>query len=331
NWSIQKKTKKRSSSMNIKNFNIKQIKQFAENNTIQIIGSDNITSKKDNQTTPLKQNRIDDYYLLHSDNDIFKNNEDELQTLVEEEEEEISPLNNVVKYILAMAKRWNSICAYIKLAKFMAIFKDGTDLLDCGKESYTEVDIITKATSYIQTDKLMNYIRGESFCPLTRSENFEKGPKCDIRFLSSSSVDLGEWEFAVRANATKAIGDRCRSARVNQSILNGMLKLNLTDDQAKMAKVPFLQVTDTYGQMLLEDCTNGFYLVFPEQETYEETSNMLEELDHGYNKLECIFKKADYDKQSHYKSNFISEPWWTPKKNITSQLSTAIKDMDVKN
>lgn len=98
---------------------------------------------------------------------------------------------------------------------------------------------------------------------MSRSENFEKGRKCDIRFLSSSSVDLGEWEFAVRANPTKAIGDRCRSARVNQSILYGMLKLNLTDDQAKIAKVPFLQVAETYGQMLLGDLVNGFYLVFP--------------------------------------------------------------------
>ncbi|CAI2175180.1 4897_t:CDS:2, partial [Funneliformis geosporum] len=66
-------------------------------------------------------------------------------------------------------------------------------------------------------------------------------------------------------------------------------------------------------------------------ETYEETSNMLDKLDHGYNKLEYIFKKTDHVKRSHYKSNFISEPWWTPKKNITSQLSTAIKEMDEKN
>ncbi len=67
----------------------------------------------------------------------------------------------------------------------------------------------------------------------------------------------------MHASATKAIGDRCRSARVNQSILNGILNLNLTDDQAKIAKVPFLQIAGTNGQMLLEDLVNGFYLVFP--------------------------------------------------------------------
>ncbi|CAI2177030.1 1927_t:CDS:2 [Funneliformis geosporum] len=70
---------------------------------------------------------------------------------------------------------------------------------------------------------------------LSRPENFEKERKCDIRFLSSSSVYLEEWEFAVRTNPTKAIGD---------------------------PKVLFLQVAETYGQMLLEDLVNGFYLVF---------------------------------------------------------------------
>lgn len=102
--------------------------------------------------------------------------------------------------------------------------------------------------------------RGESFCPLSRSANFEKDRKCDVRFLSSSSVDIGEWEFAVHVNATKAIGDRCRSTRV---ILNGILNLNLTDEQAKIVRVPFLQIAGIYGQMLLEDLVNGFYLVFP--------------------------------------------------------------------
>jgi len=66
-----------------------------------------------------------------------------------------------------------SILAYIKLVKFMEIckfffalfftsscfvfyflyslfeVKDGRDMLDCGEETHTEVDIIVKATSYI--------------------------------------------------------------------------------------------------------------------------------------------------------------------------------------
>ncbi|CAG8515333.1 4879_t:CDS:2 [Funneliformis mosseae] len=219
-------------------------------------------------------------------------------------------------YKFCMERQINSevnTCIY-KISKIYGDFlyevKDGTDMLDSGDETHTEVDIIVKATSYIVKALIKGlkiyYKWGESFCPLSRSANFERVPMCDVRFLSSSSVDLGEWEFAVHASATKSIGDRCRSARVNQSILNGILNLNLTDNQAKIAKVPFLQIAGTYGQMLLEDLVNGFYCVFPGAsfelptklsqihklrqtvkifkyvlETYDETSKILDELDHG--------------------------------------------------
>ncbi len=106
-------------------------------------------------------------------------------------------------------------------------------------------------------------IRGESFCPLSRNTDYKNGRKCDVRFLSQSGVDLGEWEFASNATPQKAIGDRCRSARINQSILNGLLNRNLTNEQVKKINVPFLQIAGTNGQMLIEDLIEGFYVVFP--------------------------------------------------------------------
>src|SRR5438128_12240296 len=77
----------------------------------------------------------------------------------------------------------------------------------------------------------MHIPRGESFCPLSRSDSYSKGRRCDVRFLSRSGIDLGEWEFAAHATATKVIGDRCRSARINQSILNNLLGFNCMDEQ----------------------------------------------------------------------------------------------------
>lgn len=78
-----------------------------------------------------------------------------------------------------------------------------------------------------------------------------------------SGVDVGEWEFSAKATAYKAIGDRCRSARINQSILNGLLVYKLSDEQVKNIWVPFLQFAGTSGQMLVEDLVGSFYLVFP--------------------------------------------------------------------
>jgi hypothetical protein len=86
-------------------------------------------------------------------------------------------------------------------------------------------------------------IRGESFCPLSKSTSYTKGRKCDVRFLSSSGMDLGEWEFAVCATADKTISDRCRSGRINQSILNGLLRLDWNDERVKSMKVSFMQLT----------------------------------------------------------------------------------------
>ncbi|CAJ0890232.1 6230_t:CDS:2, partial [Entrophospora sp. SA101] len=132
--------------------------------------------------------------------------------------------------------------------------KDRVDMLDYG---HTEIDVILKTCSYI--------IEGLNKDLVIRQKciEYHKGRKCDVRFLSTSGVDIGEWEFASNLTAQKAIGDRCRSGRINQSILNGLLNRNLNDEQAKKINVPFLQVASTSGQMLVEDLVEGFYVVFP--------------------------------------------------------------------
>ncbi|CAG8770658.1 2130_t:CDS:2, partial [Dentiscutata heterogama] len=124
--------------------------------------------------------------------------------------------------------------------------KDGNDLLYCGGKHHTEIDVIVKTCSYI-VNGLQNgtgiYCKwGESFCPLSQFASYERGRKCDVRFLSHTGIDLGEWEFSAQATPTKAIDDRCRSARINQSILNGLLSRDLTDAQVGIIKVPYLEI-----------------------------------------------------------------------------------------
>ncbi|CAG8816298.1 23175_t:CDS:2, partial [Racocetra persica] len=190
---------------------------------------------------------------------------------------------------------------------------------------------------------------GESFCPAIRSPTYVKGRRCDVRFLSSTGLDIGEWEFSSQVTPIKAIGDRCRSARVNQSIL----KLGITNEQLEAIKVPFLQISGIYGQLLVEDLVNGFYIIFPGAtfelptklsqirklkstvrifkhilEIYEK---MLCEIDHNYNPLNDIFNVDFNDfnyEQSNCKTAFIREPFWSPKKNISSELIAAFEQME---
>ena len=63
---------------------------------------------------------------------------------------------------------------------------------------------------------------------------------------------------------------------------------------------------------------------------YEEVDGMLYELDHGYNSLNHVFNVKVVNGSSHYKSNFIHDPWWTPKRNVSSQLMIAFKEMENK-
>ncbi|CAG8752227.1 16728_t:CDS:2, partial [Rhizophagus irregularis] len=159
-----------------------------------------------------------------------------------------------------------------KITKIYADFiyksKDQADILDYNaKNTHTEIDVILKTCAYIVEGLNKNYQIyskwGESFCSLSRSVDHLKGRKCDVRFLSMSGIDVGEWEFSAYTTASKAISDRCRSARINQSILNGLLEYQLNDEQAKAIQVPFLQFSGTSGQMLVENLVEGFYLVFP--------------------------------------------------------------------
>jgi len=156
-----------------------------------------------------------------------------------------------------------------KIGKIYADFiyksQDQADILDYNaKNTHT---VILKACAYIiegLNKNLQIFPRwGESYFPLSKSVDHIRGRKCDLRFLSMSGIDVGEWEFSAKATASKAIGDRCRSARINQSILNGLLEYKLNDEQVKDIQTPFLQFAGTSGQMLIEDLIEGFYIVFP--------------------------------------------------------------------
>ncbi|CAG8696106.1 16776_t:CDS:10, partial [Racocetra persica] len=232
-----------------------------------------------------------------------------------------------------------------KISKIYLDLSEDGDMLD---PAHTEIDIILKACSYIVEGLRKNLVVkqrwGESFCPLSRNTDYKNGRKCDVRFLSPSGVDLGEWEFASNATPQKAIGDRCRSARINQSILNGLLNHNLTNEQAKKINVPFLQIAGTNGQMLIEDSIEGFYVVFPGpkfelptklqhieklkssiniiksvMDIYEQISEIVETKGGTSNALDSIFGSDDLylSKPAHCKAELIHEPWWTPKNNKT--------------
>ncbi|CAG8736277.1 1126_t:CDS:2, partial [Cetraspora pellucida] len=161
---------------------------------------------------------------------------------------------------------------------------------------------------------------GESFCPLSKSNDYNKGRKCDLRFLSMSGVDIGEWEFA------------------SESILNGLLNLDLTDEQAKNIKVPFVQVCGTSGQMLIEDLVEGFYVIFPGlkfelptrlqhikklksavntinfiMNMYEQTNELAKAQENTHNGFNNIFNDDSDIRPTHYKAKYIYEPWWFPK------------------
>ncbi|RIA80223.1 hypothetical protein C1645_8484 [Glomus cerebriforme] len=153
-------------------------------------------------------------------------------------------------------------------------------------------------------------------------------------------VDVGEWEFSAKATPTKMIGDRCRSARINQSILNGLLEYNLDDNQVKDIRVPFLQFAGTNGQLLIEDLVEGFYVVLPGpkfelptklktigklktcigviklvMEMYAKTCKTIENVETSHNDFDDIFDVDDTTKSiTHSKYNHICKPWWTPKK-----------------
>lgn len=86
-----------------------------------------------------------------------------------------------------------------------------------------------------------------------------------MRFLTSTGMDLKKWEFTVHVTDAKTISDRCQSGRINQMILNGLLRLEWNNEQAELINVFFIQFAGVNGQMLIEDLVNGFYVVFAGQ------------------------------------------------------------------
>ncbi|CAG8455283.1 13466_t:CDS:10, partial [Dentiscutata heterogama] len=265
--------------------------------------------------------------------------------------------NGAYKYCLNQHADASVNTCFYKISKIYGDFlynvKDGNDLLYCGGEHHTEIDVIVKTCSYI-VNGLQNGTEIHCKC---QSANYERGRKCDVRFLSHTGIDLGEWEFSAQATPTKAIEDRCRSARINQSILNGLLSRDLTDAQTGIIKVPYLQIAGVFGQLLVEDLVNGFYVVYPGpifeiptrlnhirklksviisfkhiMEMYKEVNEILAELNHSRNLLEDIFKVDGVRSLRHnsYKSVFIHKPWWTPKsKSQKSQSEKGTNEVQI--
>ncbi|CAG8535235.1 18471_t:CDS:2 [Gigaspora margarita] len=210
--------------------------------------------------------------------------------------------------------------------------EDQVNILDFTLEStHTEVDVIVKACAYVVEGLCKNL---EVYS--TWSTNYTNGRKCDVRFLSASGVDVGEWEFSAKVIANKTIGDRC----------NGLLEYNLNDDQVKNIQVPFLQFGGTCGQLLVEDLVEGFYIVFPGPkfelpiklrdigklkntinviklviEMYERTCETIENLETFHHKFDDVFN-GDYhivDKSTHFKYKYIRRSWWTPRNSLCSK------------
>ncbi|CAG8741059.1 12645_t:CDS:2, partial [Funneliformis caledonium] len=120
-------------------------------------------------------------------------------------------------------------------------------------------------------------------------------------------------------------------------------------------------ISGVYEQMLLEDLVNDFYIVLPgetfelptkltnikmlrsvvkilkyviesiiEMEIYKEVNDTLDQLNYVHNPFNDLFKANGVEQSSHYKLNFIYNPWWTPKKNISSRMLTAFEEMENK-
>lgn len=118
-------------------------------------------------------------------------------------------------------------------------------------------------------------------------------------------MDLGEWEFAVRATDAKT---------------NGLLRLEWNNEQAELINVPLMQFAGVNGQMLIEDLVNGFYVVFPGEkfqlptklcqikmlkqtikitkyimDMYSKTNDLINSLETGYHAFDGIFKIDEPD------------------------------------
>ncbi|CAJ0754603.1 9969_t:CDS:2, partial [Entrophospora sp. SA101] len=187
--------------------------------------------------------------------------------------------------------------------------EDGRDMLFYDSKKNTEIDVVIYAFSYIM-DLLNQGLEiqekcGESFCPPSQSQSYTKG------------------------------------SRVNQSIFNGFLRLDLTDDQTRATRVPYIQFAGVNGQMLVQCLVNGFYVIHPGlklqlptrinqinklnlairiikcvMDMYNIFNKTVNDLETNHNEFDRIFKN-DVNvpiKPMHSLTNYVHDPWWTPKK-----------------
>ncbi|CAH1758472.1 6412_t:CDS:2, partial [Entrophospora sp. SA101] len=306
-------------------FSITQDKLHFERKRVRSHEEESVESQKKKASSRKRGNTLPDGTKIKKSAplDLFPDEEDSSEEHdgednEQDDDEDVPAPEEILDSILGSQKKMDSaLCIYR--------CKDRVDMLDYG---HTEIDVILKTCSYI--------IEGLNKDLVIRQKciEYHKGRKCDVRFLSTSGVDIGEWEFASNLTAQKAIGDRCRSARINQSILNGLLNRSLNDEQAKKINVPFLQVASTSGQMLVEDLVEGFYVVFPgptfefptklrhienlkSADKYIQTNEIVESKVSIHNAFDDIFSNNNdlvMNKLVHCKSKYICELWWTPKK-----------------
>ncbi|CAJ0764024.1 8184_t:CDS:2, partial [Entrophospora sp. SA101] len=207
---------------------------------------------------------------------------DESNKFISKVEEMIKAGNETQAYKYCLKEHMDSqsySCLY-KITKIYSDFLyetlDGNDML--GKD-YTECDIIIKTFSYVikalEKKQPINQKWGESFCPTSISSKHIKGRRCDVRFISPSGTDLGEWEFAVYSFPTKA----------------------------NKIRISFIQVAGTDGQMLLELLVHRFYL-----NVYSEMSKLINELEVTYYKFNHIFDSYQLIVPTHCKINQLHEP-----------------------
>ncbi|CAJ0631341.1 13757_t:CDS:2 [Entrophospora sp. SA101] len=117
--------------------------------------------------------------------------------------------------------------------------------------------------------------------------------------------------------------------------------LDLTDDQTRATRVPYIQFAGVNGQMLVQCLVNGFYVIHPGlklqlptrinqinklnlairiikcvMDMYNIFNKTVNDLETNHNEFDRIFKN-DVNvpiKPMHSLTNYVHDPWWTPKK-----------------
>ncbi|CAI2193798.1 2845_t:CDS:10, partial [Funneliformis geosporum] len=205
-----------------------------------------------------------------------------------------------------------------KISKIYADFiyksQDQADFLDYNaKNTHTEMDVILKACSYIiegLNKNLQIFPRwlGRIILPVKQEYRPHQGP-----------VDVGEWEYSAKATASKAIGDRCRSARINQSISNGLLEYKLSDEQwTNAGRGSGRRVLSSFSGPKFELPTKlqnigklktSISVIKSVMDIYKKTCEIIENLETTHHEFDDIFDDLDTVKPTtHFKSKQIHKP-----------------------